>query len=226
VSGDAVRSLSGLEEHQAALSRKAERLLALRDSVRDEVERYEAEVDRQTLRIEQLGKTSELLRFLIDSIVEQQVKVVEDIVTEGLQTIFFDQDLSFESAVEFKRDRVWVEVFIRNGSKKDPLSHRGKPLDSSGGGPSSVASLVLRVLTLLRLKRYPLLILDEALGAVSDEYVELTGQFLSQLTQNTGMDILLVTHKPAFMEHARKSFRVTAVDDGSRKRLSLKAVKS
>ena len=152
-------------------------------------------------RIELLTKVGELFRVLMDILVVKQVHAVESVVTEGLQTIFYDQDLSFEADVGPKYNKVAVEFFIREGSKDNPLSHRGRPLEAFGGGPSSIASLALRILTVLRLKLWPLLVLDEALVAVSDDYIDQTGQFLQSLADKLGFDVMLVTHKPAFLSH-------------------------
>ena len=75
--------------------------------------------------------------------------------------------------------------------------------------PSSVVSLILRVLAVKKLKLWPLLILDESLAAVSDDYIDLTGQFIRALTEKLGIDLILVTHKPAFLDHAHAAFRCT-----------------
>jgi ABC-type Mn2+/Zn2+ transport system ATPase subunit len=65
----------------------------------------------------------------------------------------------------------------------------------------------LRVLTLLKLKRYPFIILDEVLQAVSDEFVDPTGRFLSELAKNMGVHILMITHKPAYLDHATRAYQ-------------------
>jgi len=192
--------------------------------LKDELRSTEGEVEQLTTRVTALNKVGELFRALMDKLVDQQVRAVESVVTEGLKTIFFDQDLSFEAEVGPKYNKIAVDFYIRQGAKEDPIAIRGRPLDSFGGGPSSISSLVLRVLTLLRLKRQPILALDESLGAVSEEYVDHTGRFLRQMAEDLNIDVLLVTHKTSFTEHATRAYRCQEVveEDGSRK-LSLKA---
>lgn len=99
-------------------------------------------------------------------------------------------------------------------------------MDSFGGGPASIASLILRILTVMRLKLWPLLLLDETLAAVSADYVDQTGLFLERLTQKMGVDVLLVTHKPAFLDHANVTYQCAEVmgEDGAR-HLKLEGVK-
>jgi hypothetical protein len=187
----------------------------------------EREIIELGAQVEKLTKVLELFRVLMDLLVIKQVRSVESVVTQGLKTIFSDLDLSFEAEVGPKYNKIAVDFFIRQGPKDSLTSHRGKPLDSFGGGPSSVASLALRVLTVLRLKLWPILVLDEALGAVSDEYTDQTGQFLRALSDKIGVDLLLVTHKPAFLDHAHQAYRCAEEvgSDGTTRWLTLRSIR-
>jgi hypothetical protein len=176
-----------------------------------ECDSKELEVRSLVVRIEVLMKVGELFRALMDALVVKQVRTVEAVVTEGLNTIFHDLGLAFEATVAPRYNKVAVDFYFRQGSQEDPLAIRGKPLDSFGGGPSAVADLVLRMLALLRLKKRPLLLLDESLGWVSDEYVGATGLFLQQLAESMKVSLLLVTHKQAFLDHADRAYRCSEV---------------
>jgi ABC-type thiamine transport system ATPase subunit len=81
------------------------------------------------------------------------------------------------------------------------------------------------MMAVLRLKRKPLLLLDETLASVSDEYVDATGSFLQQLSEAMKVDVLLVTHKQAFLDHADKSYRCSEVmSEGDLRHLELRSV--
>lgn len=216
---DTVHALEGLSTRVKAAQERSVRLATLRRQLVKERDGAQAEAEQMAARVELLTKVGELFRKLMDLLVIKQVKAVEKVVSEGLHTIFHDVELHFESDVGPKYGKVAVEFYIRQGSKNDPLSHRGRPLEAFGGGPSSVASLVLRILTVMHLKLHPMLVLDEALGAVSDEYTDQTGQFLQSLAEKLGFDILLVTHKPAFLDHANVAYRCSDVtkEDGTKK---------
>jgi ABC-type uncharacterized transport system ATPase component len=135
--------------------------------------------------------------------VMSQVKLIEGVVTDGLRTIFFDQKLNFISEMSSKYNKVSTEFFVyqENGSIK------GSPLDSFGGGPSSIISLILRILVLLRLKKRRFLVLDETLAAISDDYIEPTGNFLKKLSSTIGLPILMVTHKTSFLDYSDTSYQ-------------------
>ena len=57
-----------------------------------------------------------------------------------------------------------------------------------------------------------LLVLDETFAHVSEEYLEPLGQFLRQVVDRTGVQILLVTHQDTFLDYADKAYKFSAVD--------------
>lgn len=215
---DSIHPLAGLTERLRSVEEASTRLVTLRDRLVSEKNQKEAETLALSEKIEKLLKVGELFRALLDVLVVKQVRTIEGVVTSGIRTIFHDLALGFEAEISVKYHKVAVEFLFRQGSSEDPLAIRGKPLDSFGGGPSAVADLILRMLALLRLKKKPLLLLDETLSWVSEEYVDNTGQFLQQLSESMGVDVLLVTHKPSFLDHADSSYRCSDVvkEDGSR----------
>lgn len=217
---DSVHAVEGLSQRVQALRDKSVRLKTLRDRLQQDLQDKRDDVAALSSRIEKLTKVGELFRTLMDMLVVDQVRSVETVVTEGFRTIFHDQELSFESDIGPKYNKISVDFKIREGAKDNPFAPRGHPLSSFGGGPASVASLILRVLTVMRLGRYPLFILDEALGAVSEEYSEETAQFLRDLSEKMGIDIMLVTQtqKQSFCDQASLAYRCSqeALEDGTR----------
>lgn len=197
----AVEGLTGLRHRVRSVKTAATRLKAVRDEAEQELARKQAEVVALDEAHDVLVKVGELYRVLLDKLVLSQVQAIEALVTEGLRAVFPDQRLSFTTEMGQRNGRISASFFLCQG---DPEMGgiKGPPLGSFGGGPSSFVSLVLRVLTLLRLKRLPILLLDETLAAVSDEYIEATGKFLQRLAETSHIDVLLVTHKPAFLDHA------------------------
>ncbi len=221
-----LRTLAEIKRRVRDLGQRASRTSAFRDRLALDLVEQEQELVQLSERAERLTKVAELFRVLMDLMVGKQVRTVEGLVTQGLQTIFHDLDLSFEAEVGPKYNKIAVDFFIRQGDKANPLSPRGSPLTSFGGGPCTVASLTLRVLTLLRLKLCPFLVLDETLGAVSEEYIESSARFLSSLSKKLKIDILLVTHKPAFTTHADRAYRcIEAICADDSRNIVLKRLK-
>jgi len=207
------------------LTRNAVRLQAARDRIAGDLEAKRREVDTLTTKIDRLALVGELLRALMDKLVLDQVKSIEDIVTEGVKSIFFDQQLKFEAEVGQKYGKISIDFLFRQGT--DAVAVRGHPLESFGGGPASIASLVLRLLSILRLKRTPVIFLDESLGAVNgDEYIDAAGRFLHKLAVSTGIDVLYVSQKQGFVDHADVAYAAgSETHEDGRWSLSLRRLK-
>lgn len=202
----AVEKLNDWSARVENISNSVTRLQTLRDQLVSDREAKEREVVKLAERQDILIKVGELYRVLMDRLVMGQIQTIEKIVTDGLRAIFYDQDLRFIAEVGESRGKVSVDFFICQG---DPERGgiKGSPLDSFGGGPSSIASLILRILTLLRSKRHPLLLLDETLAAVAVQYIENTSLFLQRLAVSSNLDVLLVTHQEAFLSYADNAFQ-------------------
>lgn len=224
MSSDEIHTLSEKEvgkQRLDALRTKATKVTALRDQLTLELNEKERELESLSSRLAILAKVSELYLMLLDRMVKSQVKAIDEVITHGFQTIFFDQDLRFETELSSNRNRVSADFFVCDGDPENGGT-RGTPLESYGGGPAVIASLILRILTLLRLKRRKFLLLDETLFAVSEIYVENTSLFLKGLAETMGLDIFLVTHHQAYVDYAPTSYHADIKIDGGRKHLTLR----
>ncbi len=79
---------------------------------------------------------------------------------------------------------------------------------------STVESILLRVVVLSRRGLRPLLILDESLAAVAEQYVPQVGSFLKLLAERMSIDILVVTHNPVLVESANVAYRIQPLKEG------------
>lgn len=208
-----------------ALSQRASRIQALREQVAEELEVRSKEIDLLSARIDVLVKVGELFRALMDKLVMSHVRSVESVITEGLRTIFFDQHLTFEAEIATRYNRICVDFYIKQERGRHVV--RGKPLTNFGGGPSTIASLVLRLLVLMKLKRKAILFFDETLSAISPEYIDQTGLFLTKLAASTGTPILLVTQQHAFVDCASVAYAASEQQaaDGKAPRLEVRRVR-
>lgn len=204
-----------------ALRTRVTRVRVLRDQLASELEAKERELESLSSRLTILSKVSELYLILMDRMVIGQVKAIDEIVTHGFQTIFFDQNLRFETDLSSKYNKISAAFSVCDG---DPANGgtRGDPMESYGGGPAVIASLILRILTLLRLKRRKFLLLDETLFAVSDDYVENTSLFLKGLAKTMGLDIFLVTHKQSYVDYAPIAYHADTKIEEGRSHLTLR----
>lgn len=189
------------------LTSLASRIQGRRDLIRQSVV-----VTRSTIRqlewdIEELDLVAVALRALLDAEVLDAVKVVETLQTEGLRTVFHDQDISVRAEVEELRGKISVNLVTHQ--VKDGQIIEGASIDGFGGAVSTVQSILLRLIVIRQRGLRPVLFLDETLPAFDDRYVTDMSRFLQSLCHKLGVDLLLVTHNPALVEAADKAYKIS-----------------
>ena len=158
-----------------------------------------------------LDRAVGVLNSVSESRAREAQDAIESLVTRGLRTIF-EQDLSFhiESSVKGKavNSSFVIRTTLANGDKVDtPV------LDARGGGLAATVGVLLRIVLILLDPSQPrLLVLDESFAHVSREYQGPLAEFLADLVQQTGIQIILVTHSDQFTEVADTVYRFSQVD--------------
>jgi DNA repair ATPase RecN len=190
-----------------ALRNELSKVQGRREAARSRLKKTQEEVARLQEEELLLSRVGDLFRHLIDKEVVDNAKSAELLLTEGLKTVFDDMNLSARTEVDVQRGKVSVDLYTvqrqANGDTTEAPS-----VDAYGGSVSVLQSVLLRVVVILRRGMRPLLLLDESLGAVAEQYVPRVGQFLRLLCERVGMDILAVTHNPVLVEAAHKAYRI------------------
>lgn len=172
------------------------------------------EIADLTTAINELERVSILFNSLGE---ERQMKAqdtIEGIVTNGLQMIFQDETLSFHIIQSVKAKTANVDFIIRT-TLPGQVIETGV-MDARGGGLAAVVGFLLR-LTLMLLKdgtrqEKGVMVLDETFAHVSAEYLEPLGQFLREIVDKTGIQIIMVTHQPELGTFADAIYHFQTVD--------------
>lgn len=138
---------------------------------------------------------------------------IEALVTRGLQAIF-DETLSFHITQAVKGKTSVVDFIVRT-SLPDGRVVDTPVLESRGGGLAATVGFLLRLVVMLLAKDDSLdnvLVLDETFAHVSDEYLPGLGDFLRQVVDKTGIQIIMVTHQPEFTDVADQVYRFSYAD--------------
>jgi len=196
-----------LREKLAGLKRE-------RELAEASVKRFKRDVEDLAVREQDLLSVALLFRSLTDREVVEGVKAIETLVTEGLQAIFPDQDLSVKADVSVSRGKVSVDL-VTVDRKQNGLVVEGDPLDSFGGSVQTVESLLLRIITITKRGLRPLILLDETFTAFDDCYTVNAAAFMSRLCKDLGLDILVVTQNPVLIETADTAYTMHRDSDGS-----------
>lgn len=199
-----------------SLRSKADQARGFRDALQRRSKSNQQEIRDLTNEEALLLLVAELLRTLVDAEVTEGVEAVTKLQTEGLQEIFPDKDVSLEADVTSSRGKVSVDLMTVD-RKPDGTIVKDADVDSFGGSISTVESVLLRIIVIMRRGLRPLLVLDETLGAIAKLYVDRMATFLRTLCDRIpgGMDVLAVSHDPLLIDAAEKAYVVDVQDDGS-----------
>lgn len=161
------------------------------------------DLDRVTLLLNSMGEDQQF----------QTQQKIEELVTRGLRTIF-DDSLSFHIIQTVKGRAVVVDFVLR--TTLDRIVIDTPVLDARGGGVAATIGFLLRLVVLLLSKgtrTEHILVLDETFAHVSAEYLPTVNEFLREVVDKTGVQIVMVTHQPELTELADKVYRFS-VNDG------------
>ena len=156
---------------------------------RDRCRREAAELRRVDARMEDLREAQDITQHVAQQIQQQAHNQIAGAVSRCLEAVF-DEPYVFRIHFERKRDRTEVRlVFERDGLEVSPMT-------ASGGGVVDVAAFALHLSCLVLAKPQPrnVLILDEPFKYVSAEYLPRVRVLLETLSEEMGIQIIMVTH--------------------------------
>ncbi len=165
-------------------------------------QQVQAEIAELTQIVELHEKAAHVLTAIGEERQDAAQRAIETLVTQGLQTIFSD-DLSFH-LVPGVRAKTPVVDFVVRSRLDDGTVVDTDVMDARGGGLAATVGFLLRLVILLlsRHRQDTVLFLDETFAHVSAEYLPRLVEFLKELVDKTGVQLIMVTHEPAFTEAA------------------------
>ena len=153
-----------------------------------------------------LEKVEKVFKFLMDKLANNDLSRMDKLISYGLNTVFPDRDINFKSELQEYGKKMKINLqTIYNGNPVDP---------SCKSSVHVIESFLLRILCINKLKKAKFLFMDEPFGAVDHMYIENVSQLIAELSEKLNMDILLVTHNPAFSEHVKNSYKISKKSDG------------
>ena len=199
----------------ASLRSRLDRVVGRREDVSRRIASTEKSIQDLENEEHLCQLVAELFRRMIDAEVNAGVQAVESLLTEGLSAVFSDQQISVRSEVGVSRGKVSVDL-ITTQKQADGTISEGTTIDAFGGAVTTVQSVLLRLIVVMRRGLRPVLLLDESLPAFDANYVDAMGRFLRLLCERMGVDILLVTHNPALVEASHRAYRIRRTPTGAK----------
>jgi ABC-type uncharacterized transport system YnjBCD ATPase subunit len=150
---------------------------------------------------------------------------IEGLVTRALQAIF-GENLSFHVVQSVRGGQAQVDFVIRSehiaadelaGPNLDaPVLVDTPVIGARGGGMAAVVGFLLRLVVLLLTPgARRILLLDETFAHVSAEYKPRVAEFLREVCDKAGVQVVMVTHDPDFSEVADASYGLSLGGDGA-----------
>jgi hypothetical protein len=184
------------------LARHGKELVAAVSSLRADLERHERVTALLTTYGEQRQETAQ--------------RQIEELVTRGLQVIF-DESLSFHLIQSVRGNAAQVDFVIRSQSAPEygGTVVETPVLEARGGGMAVVVAFMLRLTVLLLTPdARRALFLDESFGHVSAEYEPRVAEFLREVCDKAGVQIVLTTHSNAYTDLADVHYETALAPDG------------
>jgi DNA repair ATPase RecN len=163
-------------------------------------------------QLEVLEKAAGVLTAVSEERQEAAQRHLEGLVTRALQVVF-GEELSFHLVQSVKAGRPEVDFVLRSTYGGDVIDT--PVMDARGGGTAAVVGFVLRLVVLLLTpgaRRF--LALDESFAHVSASYEPRVAEFLREVCDKAGVQVLLITHSTAYNDLADAKYRFSLGPDG------------
>lgn len=211
--GKASESLSNLQKRITLIDHKRE---AAAKSLAVARKARALAIDKQTT----LEKVSILYKQVMDKGLAQSFTMVEDLVSEGLATVYGSRQLRLKLAPVEKRGIYSVEISTHDIARDiDGPAH-----DMFGGAVVQIESFLLRIVFLLQMQMIPFMVMDESFNCVSEGYFMNLATMIHETCKRFNLDILLVTHKKEMRNSADNV--LLGEDRGDGEGLQLRKVQS
>jgi len=189
--------------------------LAVKRNLANQLSEVQGKIIKQELSISIVEDAAVVLASAIEK-QQKELKVkVEALVTHGLKAVFQD-DYQFVIQQSWEGNQPSITFCVAN-----PNMAGGKPIplkDAKGGGLVQIVAFILRAVILIstRPKLRPIMVLDEPLTMVSDEYRDNLVQLIPELAEKAGIQFIIITHDNDLANIGDKSYRFELKDGQTR----------
>lgn len=155
-----------------------------------------------------LTESLEVVKVCINKLSEGHISHLQDLVNSMLSTVFYDKSYSIDMQLNDTKTGKVLDLYLVDStfSKDDPVI---TDLSSNGGGLQTVVGFVLQIYFIIYFKQERILFLDEALSAVSSEYISTLVDFMRGLVDKYQFKFVAIFHDTRFSEYADTIYQVS-----------------
>jgi DNA repair exonuclease SbcCD ATPase subunit len=209
------QSLAELRSEARLARQKLDRRSGEARALLREGKTLQTSVDELKKQIDVYDKAARVLASVGEGRQEQAQHQIESLVTRGLQTIFGEEySFAVRQSITGKGRTPVVEFILQQKLANGEILEVDAFNDCGGGISSTVGFMLKLVVLLLSKKRGSVMFIDEAFAFVSSNYIPALAEFLRELVDKTGLQVLLVTHigTEEFLGVADKRFQLERVN--------------
>jgi exonuclease SbcC len=180
-------------------------MIGRRNALDDQIFRHEETIAELETEIDHTTKAQIIIQKVAQE-TQNQFKInVNALVTTALGIVFENDAYEFEIDFVTRRGKTEADIWFihSNGKKLDPMA-------SSGGGAVDIAAFAARVAlwNLSGPKTRPIIVLDEPFRFLSANLQPLASAMVKEISQELGIQIIMVTHNESLLENADHVIRV------------------
>ena len=164
--------------------------------------------DKLKEQINLLTESLEVVKVCINKLSEGHISHLQELVNSMLNTVFYDKKYSIDMQLNDTKSGKVLDLFLIDStlSDEDPVVTE---LSSNGGGLQTVVGFVLQIYFIIYFKQERILFLDEALSAVSSEYIPTLVDFMRGLVDKYQFKFVAIFHDTRFSEYADTIYQVS-----------------
>lgn len=190
----AIRKKSVIE----TLKQQRENLLELK---KDKVKQMELKMRQQVIYEDSIT----IMKELIDKLSRTHLDHLESLLNTSVKTIFYDRDYRIEFEVTEFRNSNNLNIYLIETTDEGEIK---TDLKDNGFGLKTIIGFVLQVYFILYHKQAPILFIDEALSALSTQYIPFLHSLIHNLAEEYNFEFILISHDPRFNDIADRIFEV------------------
>lgn len=165
------------------------------DESKEERDKLIAKIATNSANITLLEDTREVFKILENKLSEANIKHVENLCNQALQTVF-DTDttkyrISIETLVQRNNNQVQFYLFETDLDKNEEVKTR---IEDNGFGVQSLIGLVLQIYFIIIHRQQHILFLDESLTAISVDKLPKLKIFLNEVSSKLDFKFVLIAH--------------------------------
>ena len=154
-----------------------------------------SKIAKDTKDIGLLEDTREVFKVLENKLSEANIKHVEDLCNQALQTVFDTEDIKYsiniETLVQRNNNQVQFYLTEKDLTNNEEIKTR---IEDNGFGIQSLIGLVLQIYFIIIHKQQHILFLDESLTAISVDKLPKLKVFLNEVSKKLDFKFVLIAH--------------------------------